>query len=754
VDRAAARPALRLRVVEVLLAGASVGLVGAVAACVRPTAVLPGLLLVAALTAGVAPFVLLTLCGSGRAPDAAAPPAPLEGSGEGPARTVTTVVRVGGEPIELVRACVIVAARAGPTVVVTGTRTDLPGELEPLDVPVYRAATAEQAVNAAAREISTDTVLVIDPGAVPIGPACEAAAADLHASAGWAIGTVRAFAGESYAPDCREALGSRLRASARTRGLVLWERDATLVRTELLRRHPLEPARPLGAWLRALGERGVGGRDAGVLALRFAPAGAAVFWPATVGRQRELAADLGDAVGRGAARVRILALALLVRELYAYPLGIWLLAPLIVAATGELPFRGAAGPLLGAILGLALARWLVVRRALGVPLRPLDELVAAAFDAPGSLAAASWALTRRVTPTTPRASPRLLVWTALALALASVVSLVERSGPRRGVDVVAGLALVELALLWMFLLRLFAQRRWMRNVARVPLRLPAVIDGRDARTVDVSPSGLAVAVDSGVHPVGATESVSVLIPDAPPLVTPAVVTDRRVVAGQQIVGLALRLDPAPQVQWVEQLFDQLDLDELEAHPAGRRPFAVAEHPPATTVDRALALVDGAAMAIAVVISGVTLCLLALAILGYRPLVVRSASMAPTLDVGDLIVVDEVRARDVAVGDIVTFDDRDRSGEVVTHRVVRVSDGGEDIRFETRGDANSTSERWSRPPDAVVPRLSLRVPAVGRALGWLRDRDLQLVLVGVGTMLLVANVVLAVRRAGRPRAPST
>ena len=134
-------------------------------------------------------------------------------------------------------------------------------------------------------------------------------------------------------------------------------------------------------------------------------------------------------------------------------------------------------------------------------------------------------------------------------------------------------------------------------------------------------------------------------------------------------------------------------------------------------------------------------LLVLALLGYRPLVVRSASMVPALRIGDLVVVDDVQAADLRVSDIVTFDDPG-SGQVVTHRVVRIDREGDRVRFETRGDANSTSELWSRSPGATVSRLSLRVPAVGQVLGRLRDPDSRWIFLGLAIVLALAAVTRA------------
>jgi len=70
--------------------------------------------------------------------------------------------------------------------------------------------------------------------------------------------------------------------------------------------------------------------------------------------------------------------------------------------------------------------------------------------------------------------------------------------------------------------------------------------------------------------------------------------------------------------------------------------------------------------------GVLALALAVALLvGLRPLVIRSDSMAPTLRAGDLLLVRTVPAAVVAVGDVVTFADSARRGEPVSHPVIAI-----------------------------------------------------------------------------------
>ena len=131
-----------------------------------------------------------------------------------------------------------------------------------------------------------------------------------------------------------------------------------------------------------------------------------------------------------------------------------------------------------------------------------------------------------------------------------------------------------------------------------------------------------------------------------------------------------------------------------------------------------------------------------ALLGFRALVVRSGSMAPAIQSGDVVVTRLVRPSAVEPGDVVTFRDPSRRGDLVTHRVVQVRREGDRLAIVTRGDANTGEERWSIGRDGTVGSAAFRVPGAGHGLAWLR-------MPAVRTGLLVASALalaaLALRR---------
>ena len=117
-------------------------------------------------------------------------------------------------------------------------------------------------------------------------------------------------------------------------------------------------------------------------------------------------------------------------------------------------------------------------------------------------------------------------------------------------------------------------------------------------------------------------------------------------------------------------------------------------------------------------------------------------MQPTLAAGDLVVTKRERASAARGGDIVTFADPSRRGDLVTHRVVEIRSRASRLAFVTRGDANTGVERWSIARDGFLGRHVARVPHAGYVVAWLGLPAVRLGFVAVASALLGG---LALRR---------
>jgi signal peptidase I len=686
--------------------------------------------------------------------DPAAPAGPDEPGTDG---TVTALIRLGDEPPEVARASVSMAISVGPTVVVARHDHDLPEDLDEL-APVHRGRTIEAAVRVAALHIESEAVLILSARAVPRPGTFPRTAGMLGGRIGWVAGRTKPFHREGFAPLGREDVGARLRARARDAGLPLWEPDAMVVSTAVLRDHPIPPGRPWGAWLRSLAEVGVrGATTTDVVSFRSTPLDARSFWPDAIARQRAAASDLGVALRSGGFSRRLLAVLLLSREMYAIPLLAWIALPILLGTSGAFPFDAPPAASIVLLFALSGARWASVRLALGADRSAFDDMLSALDHVPGSLAAAWTAVSGRARPARSATVPtRPLVWTALFLTLLAGAALVDRDAGAPVSKLAVGTTLTTLGLLWAFAMRSLVQRGWQRRTHRVPLALHASVAGVDGLTVDVSAGGMAATGRYEGLGTGRSVEVSVDLDDGSTIRTDALVAGRRRHAGSTLVGLELQLGEHQRRAWLAQVFRAAEASHGAVDRVARRvPTSLgkeAAHEPGP--ERMLGrTIEGLVVGCSLAVVG----LLTLVMLGFMPLVVRSASMAPTLNIGDLILSEQVTASEIGPGDIVTQPDGLGPAEAVTHRVVSTRPDGGALLITTRGDANRSAESWRVAPDGLVGLHRWTIPWVGRAATGVRTSGTQLAIVAGIVGVLATSIVRRNRstvddRSGSPPTP--
>ena len=117
------------------------------------------------------------------------------------------------------------------------------------------------------------------------------------------------------------------------------------------------------------------------------------------------------------------------------------------------------------------------------------------------------------------------------------------------------------------------------------------------------------------------------------------------------------------------------------------------------------LVSGSTVAFAVAYAALT-------VVGYKPVEVYSGSMEPTIPVGGLALDRPIPARDVRVGDVITFSDPYVKGRLVTHRVIDILQTPRGLAYRTKGDANPGRDPWTIRLAGQVGRVSFSVPVAG------------------------------------------
>ncbi|WP_297589968.1 signal peptidase I [uncultured Mobiluncus sp.] len=132
--------------------------------------------------------------------------------------------------------------------------------------------------------------------------------------------------------------------------------------------------------------------------------------------------------------------------------------------------------------------------------------------------------------------------------------------------------------------------------------------------------------------------------------------------------------------------------------------------------------------------------------GWEPLVVLTQSMEPLLHPGDVVVVEPVSGKDVAVGDVVTYRASDAS--LITHRVVEVrrsTYAGREDTVIVQGDANNVPDD-PLVASQVVGRMLYRMPGYGVFM----SLPVKIGLLGVVTLLLLVDSVWASRVQAREK----
>lgn len=113
-------------------------------------------------------------------------------------------------------------------------------------------------------------------------------------------------------------------------------------------------------------------------------------------------------------------------------------------------------------------------------------------------------------------------------------------------------------------------------------------------------------------------------------------------------------------------------------------------------------------------------------LGYKPFIVLSGSMEPTIMTGDIAIIKECKKEELKSGDIIAF----RSGKsVITHRIIEIKNEEEGTVLITKGDNNNTEDRYPIRLEAVEGVFKYKIPKLGNFAMFLQTT--------VGTILFIS-----------------
>ena len=129
--------------------------------------------------------------------------------------------------------------------------------------------------------------------------------------------------------------------------------------------------------------------------------------------------------------------------------------------------------------------------------------------------------------------------------------------------------------------------------------------------------------------------------------------------------------------------------------------------------------------------------------GTVPLIVLTDSMYPDIKSGDMIICKTVDAKDVEVGDVISFYDPAGNGTtVVTHMVIEKIEENGKLSFKTKGINNNTEDRLPVPADKVIAEYTgFRIPGAGSMAMFMQSTTGLIICIAVPVILFVGYDLL-------------
>jgi len=118
--------------------------------------------------------------------------------------------------------------------------------------------------------------------------------------------------------------------------------------------------------------------------------------------------------------------------------------------------------------------------------------------------------------------------------------------------------------------------------------------------------------------------------------------------------------------------------------------------------------------------------------GFRMLTVMSGSMKPTLQTGSVIFVKTMP--DYAIGDIVTRATSDPK-VTITHRIVSKNEVDGQTKFETKGDANNSTDGEKFTQDKIIGKELLTIPYFGYVVSFAKTQQ------GILLLIIIPSVII-------------
>ena len=131
--------------------------------------------------------------------------------------------------------------------------------------------------------------------------------------------------------------------------------------------------------------------------------------------------------------------------------------------------------------------------------------------------------------------------------------------------------------------------------------------------------------------------------------------------------------------------------------------------------------------------------------GYKPFLVQSGSMEPSIMTGDIIVIQK---RGIYfINDVVTF--QTNTDRVVTHRIIEVEKGKEN-KYSTKGDANRSGDEDLITDQQIIGKVVLVIPKLGYFVAFSKSRRGLIFLLVIPAVVLILDELIKIKKHAKAR----
>lgn len=123
--------------------------------------------------------------------------------------------------------------------------------------------------------------------------------------------------------------------------------------------------------------------------------------------------------------------------------------------------------------------------------------------------------------------------------------------------------------------------------------------------------------------------------------------------------------------------------------------------------------------------------------GYRPFLVQSGSMEPSIMTGDVVVIKNMSS--YVINDVITFNTN--SSRIVTHRIVHV----ENRKYSTKGDANRTGDEDIITDNQIIGKVVLVIPKLGYLVSFVKSRSGLIFLLVIPAIIFILDELVKINK---------